>query len=329
MNKLHQQLLKTIAENPDQSVSDVITSALPSLTRTIKSSLLRNAPEMLSGRQLLETNFIEKNQLRWGKAFELLEVHVVICTELAQNLSFDDEEAQDIVFSILLRLHATAIHIAEDIICLVKNGFADAADARWRALHEVNVTALFISKHGAECAERFNQHAIVDAYRQLIECNKYHHRLQISKPSKEEIDHITFLFKNVETKYGKRFTGQYGWADYLFPNHQGKNVGFAAIEKDVGLDHMRPYYKRASMNIHTNFNGMVSKLGLLGHSTDALLIGRSDLGMADPIHATAISLCQISSRLMSLQTTLDHVVIVNILNELQELIGETLKECIS
>ncbi|MGP9803056.1 DUF5677 domain-containing protein [Rheinheimera sp. NSM] len=326
MNKLHQQLLLSIAENPDRDISDAITNELPLLTRTIKSSLLRNAPAMLSERGLSTADFIEKNKLRWGKAFDLIEVHVVICTELAQSLSFDDEDIQGIMLSVLLRLHAAAIHIAEDTVCLVKNGFADAAHARWRALHEVNVTFLFIAKHGSECAERFYQHAVVDDYRLLVERKKYHHRLQISEPSKDEVDQITSLYEHLREKYGKRFVEQYGWADYLFPHHRGRSIGFAALEKDVGLDHMRPYYKRASMNIHANFNGMTSKLGLLGYPTDALLIGRSDLGMADPIHATAISLCQIASQLIQLQPTLDNIVIANILNELQELIGETLQE---
>lgn len=58
-------------------------------------------------------------------------------------------------FDLVVRHHARACHIANEILCLLKNGFADAAQARWRALHEVAATAMFIAKHGKSVLSAF------------------------------------------------------------------------------------------------------------------------------------------------------------------------------
>ena len=99
-----------------------------------------------------------------------------------------------------------------------------------------------------ECAERFYFHDVVDSYLGMIEHKKYEHRLQEKGPSNDQIVECKREFDALLKKYGKKYEGNYGWAAYIFPSHN--KVGFGAIEKDVRLDHMRPYYKWASQNIH-------------------------------------------------------------------------------
>lgn len=84
-----------------------------------------------------------------------------------------------------------------------KLGFADAAHARWRALHEVNVTARFIAKYGQECAERFYFHDIVDSYNGMRELNKYAIRFQVIEFSQEEINECKSEYDSLIEKYGK------------------------------------------------------------------------------------------------------------------------------
>ncbi|EFN4541900.1 hypothetical protein FQF65_24035, partial [Escherichia coli] len=106
---------------------------------------------------------------------------------------------------------------------------------------------------------------------------------------------------------------------YIFPNHN--KVGFGAIEKDVQLEHMRPYYKWASQNVHTGSKAMRNRLGLCETGDDILLVGQSDSGMADPAHATAISLMQITVTLLFLKPTIDHAVISKIIQDYSDEIG--------
>ncbi len=283
---------------------------------------------MLKERRKLAKGFEKRNIKRWSKAFDLLESHIVICTEAGEefNSSYRPTAAEEnnLVFDIVVRHHARACHIAQEILCLLKAGFADAAHARWRALHEVTATGMFIARHGHDCAERFYFHDIVDSYDGMLEHKKYEDRLQEKAPSQEELDSCKVEYDELIARYGKKFADHYGWASYLFPKH--RRVGFTAIEKNVGLDHMRPYYRWASQNIHSGSKGMRNRLGLCEAKDDILLVGQSNSGMTDPAHATAISLNQITCALLMLEPTLDHIVIMKIADEFQNDVGEAFLE---
>lgn len=279
---------------------------------------------MLNERHNLSEEFIKRNISRWKDGFDLLETLIVVCTEAGEdfNKSYRPEAAEtnDLVFDLVVRHHARACHISQEILCLLKSGYADAAHARWRALHEVTATALFIAKHGMECAERFYYHEVVDSYDGMLEHKKYEHRLQEKAASQQEIDDCKIEYDLLIKKYGKKFGGHYGWASYLFPNH--RRVGFAAIEKNVELDHMRPYYKWASQNIHSGSKGTAQRLGLCEANEDILLVGQSNSGMTDPAHATAINLCQITIALLMLDSNIDHVVIMKIIADYENEVGQ-------
>ncbi|AKM86249.1 hypothetical protein JGT16_01975 [Enterobacter hormaechei] len=307
----------------DFDLEGKINNIIPKIVDIMRSSLIRSTEEMLSENRARSKEFFHQNNVKWGDGFDLLEAMIVICTESGAefNSSYRPKAVLDdnLVFEIVVRHHARACQISQEILCLLKHGFADAAHARWRALHEVNVTAMFISKHGQECAERFYLHDVVDSYHGMVEHKKYEHRLQAKGPKNEDVDKCKEHFNLLIKKYGKKFADNYGWASYIFPNHN--KLGFGAIEKDVQLEHMRPYYKWASQNIHAGAKGMRNRLGLSHSSDDILLVGSSDAGMTDPAHATAISLMQITTTLLSLEPTLDHIVVTKIIQEYTDDIG--------
>lgn len=333
MDTLHKEFLRLISEavsaNPEKAnsldVEDMIANVTPDAVKLIKESLMSSAQEMLKERRKLAKEFEQRNIGRWAKPFDILETHIVICTEVGEefNNAYRPKAAEnsDLVFDLVVRHHARACHISQEILCLLKSGFADAAHARWRALHEVAVTAMFIAKRGQECAERFYFHDIIDSYDGMIEHQKYEDRLQEKAPSQKEIDECKIEYDSLIKKYGKKFGDHYGWASYLFPSHN--RVGFAAIEKDVGLDHMRPYYKWASQNIHSGSKGMRNRLGLCEAKKDILLVGQSNSGMTDPAHATAISLCQITVTLLMLEPTLDHIILMHIISDYEKEVGQS------
>lgn len=321
-----------IEANPTQAeeidIEKLITDVTPEAVDLIKDTLQKSAKKMLKEHRTLARGFEKRNIKRWSKAFDLLETHIVICTEAGEEFNSSYRAAavenNDLVFDIVIRHHARACHIAQEILCLLKSGFADAAHARWRALHEVNTTAMFIAKHGKDCAERFYFHDIVDSYDGMLEHKKHEGRLKEKAASQEEIDSCKIEYDEVILRYGKKFGDHYGWASNIFPDH--RRVGFTAIEKDVGLDHMRPYYKWASQNVHSGSKGMRNRLGLCEAKEDILLVGQSNSGITDPAHATAISLYQITSTLLVLEPTLDHIVLMKIMDEYQEDVGNAFLE---
>ncbi len=332
MDVLHKEFEKLLDEmlrkNPELSenfdVDDFFSSCVNSTVELVESSLLATTQDTLLEMRKASKEFVERNTERWSEAFELLETLLIICTEAGDNINnFLRPKAvkeKNLLFDLIVRHHARACHIAQEILCLLQNGFADAAHSRWRALHEVTATAMFISKHGKECAERFYFHDVIDTYNFMKEHKKYEDRLQEKGPSAKEITEAKEGYDELISLYGREYADNYGWASYLFPNQ--KKVGFASIEKDVGLDHMRPYYKWASQNIHAGSKGLRNRLGLAEAKEDVLLVGQSNSGMTDPAHAMAISLSQITLTLLMLEPNLDSAVMMKIITDYEQKVGD-------
>jgi hypothetical protein len=78
----------------------------------------------------------------------------------------------------------------------------------------------------------------------------------------------------------------------------------------------------ASHNVHANPKGVFFKLGLYQEGQDILLAGPSNIGLADPGQGTALSLAQITSTLLCLETNIDTLVICDILMTLVDEIGK-------
>ena len=64
------------------------------------------------------------------------------------------------------------------------------------------------------------------------------------------------------------------------------------------------------------------RLGLSDQANEVLLAGPSNMGLADPGHSTAISLCQVTTVLLTTEPNLDSIVIPKLLLKLEQEIGE-------
>jgi hypothetical protein len=72
-------------------------------------------------------------------------------------------------WEILIRLLVRAWQVTDEILCLLENGFADGAMARWRTLHEIHVVAAVLMRHGESITERYLAHQAVESKR--ISCS--------------------------------------------------------------------------------------------------------------------------------------------------------------
>jgi hypothetical protein len=222
-------------------------------------------------------------------------------------------------FEIPIRLHARSCQVAEEIVCLLSNGFADGAMARWRTLHEIAAVGCLIQRHGDELAERYEHHQIVESRKAALQYQRYQKRLGQRPLSKKTLKKIDADYASVLATYGANFGNPQGWA----AKHLGKrNPSITDIQEAAGIDHLGPYYRMASHNVHANPKGVFFKLGLIGE-TNALL-GRSNAGLADPGHATALSLVLISSLLLHFYPTFDNHIAMKVIQELGDEIGSAL-----
>jgi hypothetical protein len=256
-----------------------------------------------------------------------LHILLTITRELGDTVNSETREASDVssqsyLTDVLLRLHARACQITEEIICLLEAGFADGAMARWRTLHEVAVVARFISAHGEDLAERYVLHQAVESKHAMDDYQKCQSHLSYESLEQGEIKAVRDSYFAVITRFGKKFKNQYGWAaDHL----NGAEPTFKNIECAAGIGRLRAHYRMASHNVHANPKGVFFKLGLLKES-EVLLAGPSNAGLADPGSAAAVSLAQISTALSLLQTTVDNTVALQIIAQLVDEIGQAFGE---
>ena len=134
----------------------------------------------------------------------------------------------------------------------------------------------------------------------------------------EETKLIDDRYEAVIARYGEDFRSDYGWASEALGN---RNPNFDALEASVGLDHWRAHYRMGGHNVHANPKGTFFKLGLLDE-VNLLLAGPSNAGLADPGQNAALSLTQLSSALLVLQTTFDNLVALRTMLLLEGEIGE-------
>lgn len=319
--------LEKFIKDFNKDLPTVIRETSEEISEKLLITLKKNAPEMLNGREMERVGFEANLYSVWGRAFDLLEMLIVLSLE-AGNLynseyRVDAASENDIVFDALIRLHARSCQVASEILALLKTGHADGAHARWRSLHEITVTGILIGNHNNELAERYLLHDGIETYKAAKIYQQYCENLGYEPLTGEELTEMTKEYNYLVDRYGKSYKNEYGWASTVIDKDRPT---FKDIEETVGLDHLRPYYKMACHNVHANPRGIFFKLGLYPETGDILLAGPSNVGLTDPGHSAALSLCQITVSLLTHDPNLDRLVQCQILMNLEKEIGDAFRE---
>ena len=308
----------------ESHISDVIPDVVDDIASLLLDRIKKDAPSGLKRLRKDRKGFEQRLGKRWKYPLDLLDLSIALNveagTEFNQKFRNDAVASGDAVFEALTRLHAKGCQVSGEVLALLYSGYADGAHARWRSLHEMAVVASFINEQGQELAERYLLHETIQQYKLANQSQKYFCRLGHEPPSKENLDQLKVQRDKLIARFGQTFDGDYGWASTAIGINR---LGISDIEQHVQLDHMRPYYRMASDNVHPNSHGTYFRLGL--HSSqqrDVLLAGPSNLGLADPAHSTAISLMQLTTTLLSTKSFLDCVVTMKVLSELTDEIGQ-------
>lgn len=311
-----------LAKAAHEAVNDLLS---PSVIDVIVGSLYKNAPGMLRKRRAEYAGFERRNLKRWRKAFDLIEMIWVICEESGStyNDSYRPAAAAnyDIEFEALTNLHARGLLVASEAIHLMKGGYADGALSRWRTLHEVNVVALFVAKHGADVAERYLVSFPFHSRRAMRQYKEYEARAKLDSFSSEEIEHVEQLTRELADKYGPEISNEYGWASKaLFKN----DPNLFDLERDIGVDHLRPYFRWASQHTHAGPRPRDKLLGVSEATQDLMLVGPSNAGMTDPLQLVSLSLIQLTNALLAHgQPTYERLIAMRALAALNDEVFDT------
>ena len=286
-------------------------------------SLKRDSRLMLEDRGRTQQDFGRRLNRIWGKAIDLLEMQLVISLEVGEAFNEEERPAaageNDYEFEALIRLHAKACQIASEILVLLRAGHADGAMARWRALHEATAVAYFIRTKGGDIAERYLLHEVVEAHKAAVEQQRHAAALGSQLLSVEELQGMREARDHLVERFGEEYREDLGWAAAAI---RKKRPLIVDIERAAGLEHWRPYYRMASLGVHASSRGIFFQLGQPLDGPDLLVAGVSNVGLADPGHATAISLSQITCTLLISKTNLERLVICAVLQDLVDDIGD-------
>ena len=224
---------KPLEEYSDREISDiydkVLWTSLPESAEILLSNIKSIAPITLKRYREIKGKFEEHLWKEWGPAFDLLEVFLYSCAEVGyefgKKASFENSEDDRYLLSALSGLHARGCQVGFEIFTLLINGHPDGAHARWRTLHESNVTAKFIAEHGNDTAERYLYHNITESYKGLDAYQKYCKILGYEPLSDKEKADMRTARDEICNRFGKDFKDKYGWASEILVSRQLSNVG--------------------------------------------------------------------------------------------------------
>lgn len=312
-----EEVSKRLFDKLPQIVEEASSKAVPVVLRAFERRWSREN----RAQQHIQDRFQERLMRRWGKPLSLMRMLLVLALEFGSVLNGEARRNSTIprTVDVLTRLHARACQVTDEVICLLSAGFADGAIARWRTLFEIATVAFLISRFGEEMAERYLAHDVVETYRAAMQLQEYAARIGYEPYSESELKAFKENYDTAILKYGRSFAGSYGWAAKQL-NMNDPKLNDLIDQSEIG--HLRPYYKMASHNVHSNPKGVLVKLGLYGNQSTVLLAGPSNFGLADPGNFTALSLTQISMALLGLSPTLDNVLCVQVMQALLGNIGK-------
>ena len=246
----------------------------------------------------------------WKIPLNLLECLIRISLESGEEhtnkIRKVTDNTNDFKHEALIKIHARALQISNEILILLKSGYADGANARWRSLHELAVISFFLLHNNNDVAKRYLEHAIIKTFKEAKDYRAYYKKLGYSPIEIKKYNKIKKEKEEICKKYNDEFQIDYGW----IPSSLLKNRNFRALEKLVKLDKLRPFYNFSSNSVHGGAKGFY-RLGLMKSSQDKMLLaGATNYGLADPLQNTAISLLHVNICLLNLKPDFETIMLI-------------------
>lgn len=289
----------------DEDLNKLLKTAtdelIPEISKKVVENLKSNIKEVLDNKRYSSKEVEMYLYEKWKEPLDLLECLIKVSFDSGERHANKQDkvtEETDFKLDALVQIHARALHISNEILVLLKAGYPDGANARWRSLHELAVTSAFLKKNNNEVSKRYLEYRTINVFKDAQEYQKYYKKLGYPPMKTSDFEIIKNKKERLCTKYGDNFDKKFGW----IPPHIFKVRNFKDFEMKVGdMDAWRPFYSSSSASIHANPSGF-HRLGLKDDQQyKVLLTGPSDRGLDNPLQTTAISLMHISNSLLSLR----------------------------
>ncbi len=307
-----------------ENLPSIINESSDAESEKLISNIKRQTSSILRRNRSYKKGFDKQLNQKWGKLLDLLELFIVLSEEIGAEFTNDiiKNATEDLSprFTVLSRSHARSCQISKEIIALLRNGFADGADARWRTLHEIAVETNIINSNNDEIATRYIDHDLVQKLQSARSFHNYDLEFGGENVTQKELHDLENACDELVKSYGKDFLNENGWAVSLTGKPRTK---FSHLEALAKFSHLRPAYKLACLNVHGGSRALFFRLGLrYDGDENFLLTGSSINGLANPIQNTAYSFLQITAALLTYNINLDYIAAMKVLFKLEQEIFE-------
>jgi hypothetical protein len=161
----------------------------------------------------------------------------------------------------LILLQAKACTIAEEVRLLLISGFAEAAAARLRSLHECLVFCLAIAKDkDNRLAVRLHDAATLERWDHLKALTKYEKKVPWARVDPEELRELEESRRLVTEKWGEQLREDYEWARPIVNKVGTKPVTLRDLELAVGISERRAVYKLYTQDVHISSTTLMDEL---------------------------------------------------------------------
>lgn len=306
-------------------VPEIFDAGIEGFSRSVFNDLRSKWPDE-NARQKAETDgFKERLEERWGEGLDYLRMLLTCCREVGREAMarYNKSRSRRHHFRrwVMVRLHTRGCQIADEIICLLENGFAEGAMARWRTLHELSVVALMISEGDEELAERYILHDAIEVKRQADEYDAFQVPAGFKPIAKRERAKIDRRYDDAIARFGPTFAYPYGWAAKKL---RLKKPTFKDLQEAVDQSAFSGFYKLASFNVHATARSLFFNLSSI-EERETLLAGRSNAGLAEPGERTAQTLLLLTSQYIGdVSKNLDRLAEIKTLLLMRDQVGPAL-----
>lgn len=150
-----------------ECVDEKISAETQMLIDTAGDQYFQQAKECLDSISMrhrkAEADFAAHLEQLWGKGFAASETLYQLATAMARDyrayvvykVKKSEYEQHVHTYTALVYINARMCQTYFDVLCLIKNGFADAAQARWRTMHELEYISYFIETSNEETAQAY------------------------------------------------------------------------------------------------------------------------------------------------------------------------------
>lgn len=308
------------AEEIARIFTEAVRDVVPKAAKDLKRGMEERAPEALDERREMEEGFQKRLYDTWKPALDRLHQIIAISeevgTEILEEAHASGEEESPKTQAIV-GLHIRGVRVAKQVRSLLLAGFAGGALSRWRTLYELTVVADLLAEHGEELSERYLNHSIYMARKDMRQYERYQDALGFEPVTEAERDRMDTSVSELEERYGEAFAdSDYGWAaealDERYP-HFGHLLD--AVE---GLKKLKPFRNMAHDTVHAGSKALVWSLHSPDKENQDLTSAASNYGLADPGQLTGHLLVILNLLLITQHPTVDRLVTAHALAELQE-----------